>query len=314
MGEMDDVRGYITGLALDEGFTAVGFSRSEYLEKDEHYLQDWLLKGSHGAMSYLERNLDLRTDPSILNPGTRTVISLIYNYNQDNPTRDKSLKISTYALGRDYHKVIRKKLKNISRKILENVAPDANIRYFTDSGPVLEKEWARRAGLGWIGKNTLLIHPKRGSYFFLAEILIDLDIAVDDTLAIRDHCGTCTRCIEACPTDAISPDGYKLDASRCISYLTIELKDEALPDEFKGKMEDWVFGCDICQQVCPWNKFSTPTREADFTPVSGIAEIMPEDWQQMTPERFESIFFQSPIKRTGLEGMKRNVQFVKEEH
>lgn len=310
---MDDVRGYITNLALDEGFTAVGFSRSEYLEKAEEYIQDWLIRGKHGKMSYLDRYLDLRTDPSLLNPGTRTVISMIYNYNQDNPTRDKGLKISTYALGRDYHKVIRKKLKNIARQILENVAPDANIRYFTDSGPVLEKEWARRAGLGWVGKNTLLIHPKRGSYFFLAEILIDIDIPVEDNAAIRDHCGTCTRCIDACPTDAISPDGYKLDASRCISYLTIELKDEELPDEFKGRMEDWVFGCDICQQVCPWNKFSSPTQEADFTPVPGIGDIAAEDWQNMTQEQFERIFLQSPIKRTGLDGMKRNVEFVKKE-
>ncbi|MCO6460293.1 MAG: tRNA epoxyqueuosine(34) reductase QueG [Saprospiraceae bacterium] len=307
---MSDLRQQIRDWALEEGFAAIGFSKAESLDKEAAFLKEWVSEGRPGKMSYLERNEDLRTNPVLLHPGTKTVISLVFNYYQENPTMTKGPKISTYALGRDYHKVLKKKLKSISRKIIENIAPEANIRYFTDSAPILEKEWARRAGLGWVGKNALLIHPKRGSYFFLAEILIDLDLAPEPEKVIRDHCGTCTRCIDACPTDAIDPEGYTIQANKCISYLTIELKDDEIDSAFKGKMEGWAFGCDICQQVCPWNKFATPTVEEGFVRVPQIGELTPEDWKNMTQETFETIFLQSPLKRTGLKGMKRNVEFI----
>ncbi|MCA0333549.1 MAG: tRNA epoxyqueuosine(34) reductase QueG [Bacteroidetes bacterium] len=307
---MSEIRQYITQWALDEGFTAVGFSKAEKLEREADFLPDWIQQGRPGKMSYLERNVDMRTDPTLLHPGTKTVISFVFNYFQNNPTLSQSPKISTYALGRDYHKVLKKKLKSISKKIIENIAPEANIRYFTDSAPILEKEWARRAGLGWVGKNALLIHPKRGSYFFLAEMLIDIDMDDEPELAIKDHCGTCTRCIDACPTGAIDPQGYTIFASKCISYLTIELKDEVIDPVFKHKMEGWAFGCDICQQVCPWNKFASPQQEADFNPVSELNNLTASDWEEMTQEEFDRIFFQSPIKRTGLSGMQRNVNFL----
>jgi len=305
---MSDLRAYITELAQKEGFASIGFSKAQSLQREIPLLESWLKEGRQGKMSYLERYGDLRTDPAKLHPGTRTVISLAFNYYQDNPTLRSGPRIATYALGKDYHKVLKKKLKSLARKIKESVAPEANIRFFTDSAPILEREWARRSGLGWMGKNTMLIHPKRGSYFFLAELLIDIEIEED--IAIRDHCGTCTRCIDACPTGAIDPGGYVMDGSKCISYLTIELRDEAIGESFKDKMEGWAFGCDICQQVCPWNRFSTTHQEEDFDLLPEIGKLTPEDWKNMDQEKFDLLFAQSPIRRTGLKGMQRNVTFL----
>lgn len=218
---------------------------------------------------------------------------------------ESAFKISRYAYGEDYHKVVRRKLKALLAE-LKNEIGDFHGRVFVDSAPVMERDWAKRSGQGWIGKNTLLIHPRKGSYFFLAEIILDVDFDYDHPM--RDHCGTCTRCIDACPTEAISPEGYVLDGSKCISYLTIELKSN-IPEEFKGKMEDWIFGCDICQEVCPWNRFSTPHDEPAFELKQEVHEMKKEDWIEMTEEVFDVVFEMSPLKRTSFDGLKRNIKF-----
>ena len=243
------------------GFDGIGFAKAQKLNQEAIRLENWLNKKHHGKMSYMEQNFDKRVDPTLLVPGAKTIISLSYNYH--NPVKNKDSdapKIASYAYGRDYHKVVKKKLKYLFEYI-QSIAGNVEGRYFVDSAPVLEREWAARSGLGWVGKNTLLIKPKNGSYFFLAEIILDLEIEYD--APIKDYCGTCTRCIDACPTNAISPNGYLLEASKCISYLTIELRDE-IPYEFKDKMEGWMFGCDICQEVCPWNRFATKHNEEDL--------------------------------------------------
>lgn len=306
---MDVIKQNIINHALSLGFSTVGFSRAEFMEEEALRLKEWLDKGYQGKMEYMNNYFELRTDPSKLHQGTKTIISLTFNYyNPENEIHDDKPKIAMYALGKDYHKVLKSKLKELSALLKANISPDLNIRYFTDSAPILERDWAKRSGLGWVGKNTLLINPKSGSYFFLAELLIDLEIEPD--VPIKDHCGTCTRCIDACPTDAIAETGYVMDGSKCISYLTIELKDENLDPQFKDKMEGWAFGCDICQQVCPWNRFSVPHAEALFEPKESLLNLSKEDWMEMTQEEFDEIFHNSPIKRTGLNGMKRNVNFL----
>lgn len=290
------------------GFSFIGVSKAEFLTPQAFQLQEWLDRGYHGEMHYMANHFDLRTDPTKLVPGAKSVISLLFNYH--NPARQtdpQAPKIAQYAYGKDYHRVLKKKLKTLLRFIHEEIGA-VNGRCFVDSAPVMEREWARRAGLGWLGKNTLLIHPKAGSYFFLSEIILDLELPPDEP--IRDHCGTCTRCIDACPTDAIAPDGYLLDASKCISYLTIELKNE-IPPEFGGKMENWMFGCDICQQVCPWNRFSTPHDEPEFEPQPDLLAKTAREWQEITEEVFEEIFKQSAVKRTKYSGLKRNLDFLK---
>jgi len=306
---MNLIKENIINLAKELGFSSVGFSVADNMEVESHRLKRWLAEGNQGEMNYLERYDDLRTDPRKLHPGTKTIISLSFNYYNPNLTQDEDLpKIAMYALGEDYHKVLKKKLKELSNKIRQEINPDVNIRFFTDSAPILEREWARRSGLGWVGKNTMLIHPRQGSFFFLAELLIDLEIEADQE--IKDHCGTCTRCIEACPTDAISEEGYWMDGSKCISYLTIELKEEEIDSEFKEKMEGWAFGCDICQQVCPWNKFSKPHHEIAFEANPELINLTKEEWLNLDQETFDEKFSKSPIKRTGLKGMKRNVEFL----
>lgn len=307
---MDLIKENIIHKALQHGFSGVGFAKAERLEKAGDKLQEWLAEEKNGKMQYMENHFEKRIDPRLLHPGTKTIISLTYNYYQPEiENTDTKGKVSMYAYGTDYHHLIKDKIKLLVAELGEGIADEIKVRYFTDSAPVMEREWAMRAGLGWIGKNTLLIHPKKGSYFFLAEILTDLEIETDDP--IRDHCGTCTRCIDACPTQAIEAEGYRLDASRCISYLTIELKDPEIPAEFKGKMENWIFGCDICQQVCPWNRFSNPTTEQEFFPEPLFGEMMESNWENLSEPIFNELFDRSPVKRTGYENFIRNIEFIK---
>lgn len=290
------------------GFFLCGISKSQFMAPEAKRLEAWLNHGSHGQMAYMENHFDLRTDPTKLVPDSKSVISLAYNYYSDKKQTDTSSpKISMYAYGRDYHKVIKKKLAALFNYIQINIG-DVNGRFFVDSAPVLERDWARRSGLGWVGKHTLLLNPKKGSYFFLAEAIIDLELEYDHE--IKDHCGTCTRCIDACPTDAISEKGYILNASKCISYLTIELK-EQIPEEFNDKMENWMFGCDICQAVCPWNRFAERHDEQQFEPKPQLLNMSKTSWEEITEELFNELFQGSPVKRTKYAGLKRNIEFLK---
>lgn len=309
---MHDVKSkseWIKQKAIENGFLAVGFAKAENMPDEAQKLKDWLGLGYHGNMDYLEDHFEKRTDPTKLVKTSESVISLAFNYYTPELQHDeKAPKISMYAYGRDYHKVVKKKLTNLI-KAMEAEFGSFRSRSFVDSAPVLEKDWALRSGLGWMGKHTLIVNPKLGSYFFLAEIMVDFELEYDEK--IQDHCGTCRKCIDACPTDAINEDGYLMDGSKCISYLTIEYKPEQLPEQFKGKMENWAYGCDICQDVCPWNKFSTPNKENDFQPRGGILELSKSDWENMTSEEFDEIFFGSPVKRTGYAGLMRNIKFLK---
>jgi epoxyqueuosine reductase len=300
----------IKDLARKHGFFAAGISRAGKLAEEAEQLSKWLSLGYHGQMAYMENHFTLRTDPTHLVPGAKSVISLMYNYyNPDTQADTEAPKIAMYAYGEDYHKVIRKKLKQLLTDI-RNAFGEVNGRCFVDSGPVMERDWAKRAGLGWIGKNTLLIHPKAGSYFFLAEIICDLELEPD--APIEDHCGTCTRCIDACPTEAIANEGYVLDGSKCISYLTIELRD-AIPTDFKDKMENYAFGCDICQQVCPWNRFSSPHQEPAFEPNADLVNMSAREWYEITEAVFDKVFEHSPVKRTKYAGLKRNLEFLRKD-
>jgi epoxyqueuosine reductase len=298
---------WVRAEAMHLGFLFVGFARAERLDEPARRLEAWLKQGAHGKMAWMENHFDLRIDPTQLVPGAKTVVCLAYNYhNPDTQTDPEAPRISQYAYGKDYHFVVKDKLKLLLEAIREQVG-DVQGRCFVDSAPVMEREWAERAGIGWNGRNTLTIHPRQGSYFFLAEIICDLELDYDDP--IRDHCGTCRRCIDACPTEAISPQGYFLDASRCISYLTIELRD-AIPDEFKGKMDQWMFGCDVCQAVCPWNRFAERHQEPAFEPHPDLLHLTKADWQEITEEVFGRVFKKSAVKRVKYEGLKRNVAFL----
>ena len=296
--------------AYDLGFTHVGIARAERMEPEERRLEAWLNAGHHGQMRWMENHFDKRVDPTKLVPGAKSVISLLYNYfpADDTPSRE-SPKLARYAYGEDYHRVVRHHLRTLTARLEEQLGHPIEGRVFVDSAPVLERDWAARAGTGWTGKNTLLIHPRSGSYFFLAEIISDLEPAFDGPL--RDHCGTCTRCIDACPTEAISPAGYVVDGSKCISYLTIELR-EAIPEEFAGRMEGWAFGCDICQEVCPWNRFSEPTTEPAFAPHPDLPGMGEREWHEMTQEAFGRLFQKSAVKRAKFTGLRRNLDFLAE--
>lgn len=300
----------IRSMAIEEGFLLVAFAKAEQMNPEREKLKQWLDLGYHGSMGYMENHFDKRTDPTKLVPGTKSIICLAYNYHTDVRQSDPDApRISTYAYGRDYHKVVKSKMKKLAKRISQEFGSFEH-RSFVDSAPVLERDWARRSGLGWAGKNTMIINPVKGSRFFLSEMLVDFELVYDKP--IKDYCGTCTRCIDACPTDAIFEEGYKMDASRCISYLTIELKDAEIPDEFKGKMENWVFGCDICQDVCPWNRFSKQHEESDFTASDKLLAMSKEDWTELDQESFDELFFGTPVKRTGFEGLKRNIRFLDE--
>ena len=293
--------------ALRLGFDQVGIARAERLDEQAVKLKEWLDQGRHGKMDYMANHFEKRVDPHALVPGAKSIIVLSYNYYPERqPQEMPDFKIARYAYGRDYHKVIRKKLKHLLNYMRETFGVSED-RCFVDSAPVMERDWAAKSGVGWMGKNTLIIHPKKGSYFFLAEIITELELTPDPP--IKDYCGTCTRCIEACPTDAIDLQGYTLDASKCISYLTIELKDEHLPETFKGQTEQWIFGCDICQEVCPWNRFSEVNQETQFQPSPELFEMSRADWATLTEEEFNDLFAGSAVKRTGYSGLKRNIHF-----
>lgn len=293
--------------ALEIGFDACGFSKAEFLADEAPKLESWLSQGSQGKMDYMANHFDKRLDPRLLVEGAKSVISLTYNYfPEEDLFVDSEIKISKYAYGRDYHKVVKSRLKELLLFLQEQVG-EISARIFVDSAPVLEKAWAQRAGLGWLGKHSNILSKGKGSFFFLAELICDVEFEYDAPVA--DHCGSCTRCIDACPTDAIFAP-YQVDGSRCISYLTIELK-EAIPKEFNGKMEGWAFGCDICQDVCPWNRFSKPHSEPDFNPKDAV-KMNVDEWEDLTEAVFEEIFNGSPIKRTKFSGLKRNIRFLKE--
>ncbi|MES3019145.1 MAG: tRNA epoxyqueuosine(34) reductase QueG [Bacteroidota bacterium] len=290
------------------GFLACGISKAGFLEKEAPLLEQWLKNGSHGEMSYMENHFDKRLDPTKLVDGAKSVISLSLNYYTDQVQSDPNApKISRYAYGEDYHSVIKSKLKQLIEAIQENIG-EVNGRAFVDSAPVLDKAWANKSGLGWIGKNSNLISKKSGSFFFLAELITDLELEYD-IAPTEDHCGTCTRCIDACPTEAIVAP-YVVDGSKCISYLTIELKNE-LPAEFKGKMDNWMFGCDVCQDVCPWNKFSVLHNEPAFNTNYNLLGINAAEWQEITQDTFSKVFKNSAVKRTKYSGLKRNIEFLK---
>jgi epoxyqueuosine reductase len=293
--------------AIRLGFDFVGFAKAERLDDAAANLEKWLNKGAHGRMAYMENHFDMRVDPTQLVPGAKSVICLTFNYFNEKKQEDpEAPKLASYAYGEDYHFVVKDRLKQLFQYMQTEIG-EINGRCFVDSAPVLEREWAQRAGLGWNGRNTLTIHPKKGSYFFLAEIICDLPLLYDDP--IRDHCGTCRRCIDACPTQAISDSGYFLDASKCISYLSIELRDE-IPAAFKGQMAGWMFGCDICQDVCPWNRFSQPNQEPAFQPHPDLLGMNKQDWEELTEEVFGRVFKKSAVKRVKFSGLKRNIQFL----
>lgn len=289
------------------GFLACGVARAGFLTDEAPRLERWLSEGRHGRMAYMANHFDLRLDPRRLVPGARSVISLAYNYHVPPQQTDPSApKLSTYAYGRDYHKVVKKRLKPLMAFIHERFGQVA-LRAFVDSAPVMEKAWAQRAGLGWVGKHTNIIRQGTGSWFFLCEIITDLELEPDPPAT--DHCGTCRRCIDACPTDAITP--YGVDGSRCISYLTIELK-EAIPEEFSGKLANWAFGCDICQQVCPWNRFASPHQEPAFAPKPELMGLTADEWHGMTEVVFERLFEGSAVKRAKFSGLKRTLRFLRD--
>jgi epoxyqueuosine reductase len=301
---------FIKNEARRLGFLFCGISKAGFLEEEAPRLEAWLKAGMQGEMSYMQNHFDKRLDPRLLVDGAKSVISLALNYYTDEVQADPlSPKISKYAYGTDYHFVIKSKLKELMAAISENIG-EVNGRAFVDSAPVLDKAWAKRAGLGWIGKNTNLISKKAGSFFFLAELIVDLELEYDIKPA-ADHCGTCTSCIDACPTQAIVAP-YVVDGSRCISYLTIELKNE-IPGEFRGKMDNWMFGCDVCQDVCPWNKFSVLHQEPAFNPHPDLPHLNAKDWEEVTEEIFKKVFQHSAVKRTRFSGLKRNIDFLKKQ-
>lgn len=295
-------------MARHFGFDFCGIASAGFLDEDARRLEKWLQQGMHGNMHYMQNYFDLRTDPQKLVPGAKSVITLLLNYYPQARQNANAPKISKYAYGQDYHDVIRKKLRGFYDSLQASLG-HFNGRGFVDSAPVLERAWATKTGLGWIGKNGNLITKSNGSFFFIATLITDLDLDADDAFA-KDYCGSCTRCIDNCPTDAILPDKV-VDGSKCISYFTIELKDALLPEAFKGKFDNWAFGCDVCQDVCPWNRFATPHRTEEFTALPAILEYNEKDWDELTEESFKIVFRHSPIKRTKFSGIKRNLQFLK---
>jgi epoxyqueuosine reductase len=288
------------------GFLSCGISKAEFLEDEAPRLESWLNKNHHGQMTYMENHFDKRLNPKLLVDDSKSVISLLLNYFPSEEQNSDSYKISKYAYGQDYHFVIKEKLKELLNTIQSQIG-DVSGRAFVDSAPVLDKAWAAKSGLGWIGKNSNLITQKVGSFYFIAELIIDLELEYD--YATTDHCGTCTACIDACPTDAIVAP-YVVDGSKCVSYFTIELKDN-LPLEMKGQFDDWAFGCDVCQDVCPWNRFSKPHQEPLFNPNPELLSFSKRDWDEITNETFNKIFKNSAVKRTKFEGFKRNINFLK---
>ena len=289
------------------GFDFCGIATAGFLDDDARRLEKWLNKGMHGNMQYMEKHFDLRTDPSKLVPGAKSVITLLLNYFPENFQHTDAPKIAKYAYGNDYHEVIKEKLNHFLFLLREQIG-EINGRGFVDSAPVLERSWGQKSGLGWIGENGNLINKKQGSFFFIASLITDLPLIADEA-GVKDYCGTCTRCIDACPTEAILPDKV-VDGSKCISYFTIELKDALVPEKMKGKFDNWLFGCDVCQDVCPWNSFSKKNNQKAFTATNEILNFTKKDWEELTEEKFKIIFKESPLKRSKYSGIKRNLQFL----
>lgn len=299
----------IKALAKEREFSFCGISKAGFLEEEAPRLESWLNQNMHGKMAYMENHFDKRLDPTLLVPGSKSVISLLYNYYTPKQQKDKDApKISTYAYGKDYHIVIKDKLREFVDTLAQQVG-DFDCRVFVDSAPVLDKAWAKKSGLGWIGKNSNLINKQMGSFFFIAEIICDLDLDYDSP--VKDHCGTCTACIDACPTQAIV-NPYIVDGSKCISYFTIELKDEVIPKEMGDKFDNWMFGCDICQDVCPWNRFSSIHNEPLFDPHPKLTEMDKRQWKELTEDIFNEVFKHSPVKRAGFKGLRRNIKALEE--
>ena len=295
----------IKKISSELGFSFCGISKAEFLKEEAPRLEKWLARNYQGKMRYLENHFEKRLDPTKLVPGAKSVVSLIYNYYPEKVHQsEEKPRIAKYAYGQDYHYVIKDKLKAFMQRVQEEIG-HVQGRVFVDSAPVHERAWAAKSGLGWVGKNSLLLNREMGSFFFLAELIIDLALEPDGPT--KDYCGTCTACQDACPTNAI-PEPYVVDGSRCISYLTIELKDE-IPSAFKDQMEGWAFGCDICQDVCPWNRFSKPHDESKFQP-QGWEDFEERDWHEMTEEVFQRVFKRSAVKRTKFKGLKRNLKFI----
>ncbi|MGB3616788.1 MAG: tRNA epoxyqueuosine(34) reductase QueG [Catalinimonas sp.] len=292
--------------AAELGFGACGVAEATFLEEEAPRLEGWLRQNMHGEMAWMANHFDKRLDPRKLVEGARSVVSLLYNYTPTEPLpEENNYKVAKYAYGEDYHFVLKRKLRELLAFVGEEIGEVAG-RAFVDSAPVMDKAWAQRAGLGWIGKNSNLLNREAGSFFFIAELILDLDLVAD--AGVRDYCGTCTRCVDACPTAAI-PEPYVVDGSRCISYYTIELK-EQIPEEVRGQFEDWIFGCDICQDVCPWNRFARPHREPAFEPHPKLRTLNKTDWEEITEDVFREVFRRSAVKRTKLAGLRRNVAFV----
>ena len=289
------------------GFLSCGISKAQFLEEEAPRLETWLNKNMNGQMQYMENHFDMRLDPTKLVEDSKSVISLLLNYYPEEIQNENTFKMSKYAYGHDYHHVIKSKLKALMHCI-QNEIGEVSGRAFVDSAPVLDKAWAAKSGLGWIGKHSNLLTQQVGSFYFIAELIIDLDLEYDS--ATTDHCGTCTACIDACPTEAIV-EPYVVDGSKCISYLTIELK-ENMPTAFKGKMDDWMFGCDVCQDVCPWNRFSKPHNEPLFNPHPELLSMTKKDWEDITEDVFKKVFQKSAVKRTKYSGLQRNINFLKE--
>jgi epoxyqueuosine reductase len=291
--------------ALELGFSAIGISKADFLQKESKQLKDWLENGFHGEMTYMENHFEKRPDPRKLVYNAKSVISVLHNYYPETTQPENTFQISKYAYGRDYHLVVKEKLYQLFDYI-KTIEPKAKARIFVDSAPVMEKAWAAKSGLGWIGKNTNLISKEYGSFVFIGEIITDIELITDSP--VKDFCGNCTRCIDACPTKALNP--YNLDARKCISYLTIEKKGE-IPEEFIGIMNDWIFGCDICQDVCPWNSKAKVHTEKEFNPKPEILTYLKADWEKLNQDEFKRIFSDSPLERTNFEGIKRNIEFSK---
>ncbi|MBU2922460.1 tRNA epoxyqueuosine(34) reductase QueG [Winogradskyella psychrotolerans] len=289
------------------GFLSCGISKAEFLEAEAPRLETWLNKNMNGEMRYMENHFDKRLDPTLLVEGSKSVVSLLLNYYPSETQTDDSYKLSKYAYGNDYHHVIKHKLKSLLYFIQDEIG-EVGGRAFVDSAPVLDKAWAAKSGLGWIGKHSNLLTQQVGSFYFIAELIIDLELEYD--YATTDHCGTCTKCIDACPTEAIT-EPYVVDGSKCISYFTIELK-ENIPTEFKGQFDDWMFGCDICQDVCPWNRFSKPHNEPLFNPHPELLDMTKKDWEEITEDTFKKVFQKSAVKRTKFAGLERNIEFLKD--
>ncbi|OYQ33908.1 tRNA epoxyqueuosine(34) reductase QueG [Flavobacterium cyanobacteriorum] len=307
LNDRQEYTGYIKSEAKRLGFLSCGIARAGFLEEEAPRLEKWLNENRHGQMQYMENHFDKRLDPTKLVDGAKSVISLLLNYYPEQTQQEGTYKISKYAYGQDYHFVIKDKLKELLHSIRSTIG-EVGGRAFVDSAPVLDKAWAARSGLGWIGKNSNLLSKQAGSFFFIAELIVDLELEYDSPTT--DHCGSCTACIDACPTQAIIAP-YEVDGSKCISYFTIELKDN-IPAEMKGRFDDWAFGCDVCQDVCPWNRFSKPHREPLFNPHPDLLSLTKKDWEEITEETFRAVFKNSAVKRAKFDGLKRNIAFLKQ--